>query len=409
MANRVVIVACLAISIGCTRSPQSTDKLGPYETRSSDGHVIKNDDQILTDLKNDDPSVNLRAANAITDYADSVYWPAIPVLTEMILSGDERLELAAVKTLSGFAYEATKLDTRLPELQSAIAPLIGSLSNSRSDETRRFAVFALEDIVQNLGDHAITEIIPVLIAAVGDSSEDVSVEAMDALARFASESKSAIPTLLEQLNVNGRRASLAARAIGEIRHDPSRCVPLLIVALDEWASAREDVVQALGKFGPSAKDAVPRLVPILGTGDEHLKRTVAFSLAQIGDSAAPAVPALAREFSTAKDEFLGRNVRIATLAALCSIGGTGTKRAMALARDISKFKIGGVGRNLNNPVALLKVLATSPKLVYLDLQHSELDDEQLVHVSSLTQLRGLVSYNSCLQREKSMKSSMLKI
>ena len=87
---------------------------------------------------------------------------------------------------------------------------------------------------------------------------------------------------------------------------------------------------------------------------------------------------------------LGDDLRITARGPLCQIGPDGEKLAQELVHGLTEFKIFGVGRFLSNPMELLRVLSSTSTVTRLDLQHSQLTDDQLVLLTSMPQLEELV-------------------
>ena len=85
----------------------------------------------------------------------------------------------------------------------------------------------------------------------------------------------------------------AARALVELGPVPDDLPALLKLIKDRDDATREAAVRCLGKLGPAAKEAVPRLVKLLiedGVGEVRI--AAATALGDIGPAALPAVPKL---------------------------------------------------------------------------------------------------------------------
>jgi hypothetical protein len=97
------------------------------------------------------------------------------------------------------------------------------------------------------------------------AAESRRVAAVEDLGMFGPAAKSAAPALLEALK---RKDDLlcepAAGVLVKIQAEPETVIPALIGCLvDDKGHGRSDVVEALGKYGPRAKAAVPILVKLL--------------------------------------------------------------------------------------------------------------------------------------------------
>jgi HEAT repeat protein len=91
------------------------------------------------------------------------------------------------------------------------------------------------------------------------------VQAIKDLGSLGPQGQQAIPALLEALRQNDDiLCGTAAEALVKIQADPQTVVPALIGCMtDGNGNGRPDVVEALGQFGPKAKDAVPALIKLL--------------------------------------------------------------------------------------------------------------------------------------------------
>ena len=411
---KLVVVAtamlCLVLTLGCNQRgsleniskktylialPKESPDIGDLRFAGEDQEYVYNFELLVADLTSDDWKLQLRAAKSMgsSGLIRGKCTAAIPGLINLLESDRDSILLSATNALYWTTIKANEADSRNPELESAIDPLIDIVSSSKPVETRLGALGALEKIALNLRPKTLERVVPFLINMVDDSNERISRSAIDALGCFGSSSAEAVPILVKQLDLSAWKAHLAAGSLGRIRHDPGLCVPALVRSIDKWPSSREWIAEALGRFGPEARDAVPSLVLLLADEDSAVKRTAAFSLSQIGNAAESANVALEREFLLAKNETFGWDVRLSTLAALCAIGADGEQRAIELAKEIEEFAIGGVGFVLDNPVDVLNVLTHSANLKRLDLGGSEFSDEQLAALASMEQLEELILPN----------------
>jgi hypothetical protein len=101
------------------------------------------------------------------------------------------------------------------------------------------------------------------------------------LGKFGSTAQSAIPVLIQVLKGNDDATrGAAAEALGEIHSDADVCVPALIACL-EGSDIDDTAAEALGKFGPLAKAAVPKLLPLLLHGGKEARRAAILALPKI--------------------------------------------------------------------------------------------------------------------------------
>lgn len=105
--------------------------------------------------------------------------------------------------------------------------------------------------------------------------------AVNDLGGFGPAAKAAIPALIQAVKGNdeGTRSS-AITALGEIHGEPEVVIPLLITYLDD-KDLNDEAADALGKYGTLAKAAVPRLIPLLRIPDKDLQQAVREALKQI--------------------------------------------------------------------------------------------------------------------------------
>jgi HEAT repeat protein len=134
-------------------------------------------------------------------------------------------------------------------------------------------------------------------------SEDVRQRwyATLALARIGPDAGDAISPLMSLLAERSQyeyvRAG-AALALGCIHDDPQRVVPLLAETLEsELASVRRHSARALGRFGPRAEPAVPRMLSQLRRDDPIFRIDLAEALWQVAKHER-AVPFLIEQVQT---------------------------------------------------------------------------------------------------------------
>ncbi len=132
---------------------------------------------------------------------------------------------------------------------------------------------------------------PVLIQALGDDSSAVRAEAAFRLIDTNAQGSAAIPALcrcLEDRDIHVRRR--AAAAICTIARQPEVAVPALRQALrdpdfekgTQEANVPHRAAQALGEYGPAAREAYPELLRIMKTHeDKSFRRCALIALGQI--------------------------------------------------------------------------------------------------------------------------------
>ena len=76
--------------------------------------------------------------------------------------------------------------------------------------------------------------------------------------------------------------AVSALALGHIHTQPDTIIPLLIACLDDPSDGVPPAAaRGLGEFGPSAKAAVPKLVPLAKSHDKDLRMAAMAALRQI--------------------------------------------------------------------------------------------------------------------------------
>jgi hypothetical protein len=106
-------------------------------------------------------------------------------------------------------------------------------------------------------------------------------EAVKELGKFGPAARQAVPDLIRILNSHDDATQGAAvEALGEIHSDPEVSIPALITCLDN-SDLDDQAADALGKFGPLAKAAVPKMLPLILHGDKVARRSAILALPKI--------------------------------------------------------------------------------------------------------------------------------
>lgn len=136
--------------------------------------------------------------------------------------------------------------------------------------------------------------------------------ALRALARYGADAASAkekLAVLLRHESDSEIRWN-AARTLGKIGPSAKEAVPKLVAALnDSDALVREHAAEALGDIGTQASDSVPALVKVLHDPDSRVRRDAVRSLGQIGPAAKSAVESI-QPLLQDKDEKVQKAARI---------------------------------------------------------------------------------------------------
>jgi HEAT repeat protein len=141
------------------------------------------------------------------------------------------------------------------------------------------------------------DVVPVLVVALTNRSDDICAGAAEALGRLGPKAKAAIPDLIYALNNRDAVRETVFAALARVGPKDKAPIPDLIYALDREDSPRAKAIEALARVGP---DAVPLLIEALsadyGEDDEFTNRSyssgAAAALGKMGTRARAAIPAL---------------------------------------------------------------------------------------------------------------------
>ena len=324
-------------------------------------------------LKDPDPSVKLRAMEAMHELGEDAVGPLVECL------GD-----------ANTAYWACLVVGELGPKAKAAVPALTKLLEHAAPDVRAEAILSLAAIgpdsepaagklTQALDDPLLRDAATFALVRIGKVSEDAEakiranakaepvmtkVVSMWALAKLHPEDKAlvreAAAIWVEGLK-NDREAvrSAAARAISDIRPGPRVMVPLIEKALQDakpevaenalnalaslgpvavpnlikalkYEKARPAVAYILGRMGPKAEPAAPMLAGLLNDADRKTRREAAIALAKIGPAAKRAVPALIKAL-----EARGEGQDYGPAYALGSIGPAAVEAKPALIKAMS--------------------------------------------------------------------------
>lgn len=207
-----------------------------------------------------------------------------------------------------------------PDAESTAPALLRALD----DESIHVRAVALTALVAVRTPFAQVE--PHLDAAFKNPSPVMRGAAVEAAVRLGSEGREfhgKIIAALKDPDESVRRA-----VIEQLDPDLGEAVPLLVPLLDD-ASRRAAICEALGRIGPSAKPAVPKLASLLASGSKDDRVRVLRTLGQIGSAANEALPAIATARSDAD-----AGIRIAAYQAVATIQTNKQERAVTLAAGL---------------------------------------------------------------------------
>jgi HEAT repeat protein len=134
--------------------------------------------------------------------------------------------------------------------------------------------------------------LPVLIdALMNEKDGQVRLAALDAVTSLGPDAASAVPALVHTLRTGyggqrleelhqDYRSALALAAIGKPAVEGLRGL-----LKERPENVRAEVIMALGRVGPDASDAVPELIPLIGSESERIRHEASLALGKIGTAA----------------------------------------------------------------------------------------------------------------------------
>jgi HEAT repeat protein len=258
-------------------------------------------------LADDDLRTRLRAAESLwwlTGETDDV----VPALLKLAAGDDPAGRRGAVGILANVR----------PRPAAAADAFAAALKEGGDPVTRLQVAEALWDL-----HHKPEEVVPALAAVLREDAAWVP-GAYPLLARIGPDAKEAAPALLDVV----KRAHGPVQDVGLLealtRVGPGALADVLALATarDGPAGPHQSAIQALGRGGPEAAEAMAGL---LDTGDSATRVMACQVLAQIGPAAKAAVPRLG-------DAVKGKDaaVRLAAIEALVQIGPDAADGAAAL-------------------------------------------------------------------------------
>ena len=220
--------------------------------------------------------------------------PAIPVLTNLLQSGDRSLSVQAALTLG--------------TIGSNSVPALIECMQSSDPYVRSMCVYSLGLIGPDAAQAS-----AILARALTDQ-KSISQQAIQALARLG---RPAVPKILRLLNSPETKVRIAAvQSLGMMASGGRPAIPALISCLsDPDAEVRLNAAFSLGTIRPGGSNVVSALALALADPHRLVQINAAHGLVRAGRLAAPAWPALARNLASPDPE-----VRAAAARALASIG-----------------------------------------------------------------------------------------
>jgi HEAT repeat protein len=259
-------------------------------------------------LKDDDRLTRVKAAQALW-WIDQRVAVVIPVLAESMQDKDVTVRRAA--------------NTALYQIQPRPKEALPAFLAALKDEDALMRVQSAQAVWEI--DHKADEVMPALLDVLKHSKDQMIAmnQALLVLGLMGAEAKEAVPALIEILqtpntpfmyqvsNALGQIGASAVGPLGEVLANketpvtllypiiqalaqigPEGAEPLLKALEHENQVVRQNAIQALGRMGPGAKPAVPKLIEFLSGNDAGLRNSALWALNQLGLDGRAAIPAL---------------------------------------------------------------------------------------------------------------------
>lgn len=189
---------------------------------------------------------------------------AVPALIKILRDNDLEMRQWATRCLWMIGVG---IESAIPELLKGI--------ESHDKELRRLSVTVLGKI-----GPAAKSAVPKLISFVRDPGSLVSSDAIEALGRIGgAEAASIMPELIPLLSDSSPYQSWAKKAVAQLA--PYNLPELIKGLKSSNLTVRVEVIEALGKVGPKAKDAVPGLMEIFKGTNLMLRNSSVMALCKI--------------------------------------------------------------------------------------------------------------------------------
>jgi HEAT repeat protein len=216
--------------------------LGKLDKKQTDESVVAACSKALGD-----PDHTVRIAATETVKALAISDPSVLDGLSNNLIDDQALLRATLEAVTGFGEKAAPM-----------IPAISRLATHEKAELRVAAINALAGI-----DKDSKQLSGRLMEALSDKEWEVRRVAGVALGKLGPDAKNAVPKLF-QLLASDEDRDFASSALKEINTAPIEAIPLLMAKLDsEERRTAFYAVSLLGKIGPPAAEALPKLEEML--------------------------------------------------------------------------------------------------------------------------------------------------
>ncbi len=328
----------------------------------------------------DDPDSGVRCGAALVlYYSGPSARAAVPKLTAELKSPDPTRVEDALRAFSTVADPSTAVDA-IPLLAELVKGRPGMPPSVRVLAARALGLLAPKEVA-----------VPALTTALGDPDILTQWEAIAGLKRFGSAAKPALPKLVDILareHGSGIAVSTLASTLAAIGVE---AVPPLVDLLKRRTGGAPGAAEALGLLGEEGKTAVPALVEALrlsgGIWDHQIRQHALVALGRIGPPAADAAPRV-------RDELWANPKKPDNVAAaaLRGIGGPQAGKAAAELIAVMNTAPDPDGRAMTRGGAIdclgeLQAEAAIPHLVN-GLRAAERDGEWRLYEQSLIRVIG---------------------
>lgn len=230
-------------------------------------------------LRDRDPELREAAARAFGEMEQPVVVKALPLLIEAMKSEKEGKVLEALAKVIAHAEEAA-------------VPGLVDLVRSTTGDVRELGFYSLG----RLRGKARTAV-PAMIELLSDRDEQARGGAIYVLGRIGPGAAASVPALLKLQESSPKIRKAMIRALASIGETSDPVLEVVFKALrDPDPSLRMSAVQACAEFGPKSKAAVPDLIHLLDddrVNDPGLyPKPVVYALGRVGPDAKAAGPKL---------------------------------------------------------------------------------------------------------------------
>jgi HEAT repeat protein len=199
----------------------------------------------------------------------ALYKAILPQLDDAVTDPALQIRLHAIESLEMLGPDAVLAET--------------SLERALGDRNR-FVRWSAIRSVGRLTPQEGEKIVPLLIPSLRDPDVDLRVMAMATLERYGAHARAALPALIHAVTVGDadpRRAAISAiLAMGTDIAQPA--IPTLTLALgDPQGTVRRAAAEALGAFGPAARDAIPGLERMEDSDEPEDRRAATTAILKI--------------------------------------------------------------------------------------------------------------------------------